>query len=174
MCVRSHLEHVSADELVPEVAHQQTAQLVLVTWCDGMMIMMMVIIMILVINYDDDEPHLEVQQGDDVLGAVVHVAHEALLDEVHLVVHLVPGPDVDLVVEGELLLVSVDPVMTLLMMTLVTVTPHLKMPRTGFHCMTWLSLAVPELSTTCGSNLRRDRGIVSVLTTRYHHPSSMS
>ena len=59
-------------------------------------------------------------------------------------------------------------------MTLVTVTPHLKMPRTGFHCMTWLSLAVPELSTTCGSNLRRDRGIVSLLTTRYHHTSSMS
>ena len=141
-----------------------------------MIMMMMVIIMILVINYDDDEPHLEVQQGDDVLGAVVHVAHETLLDEVHLVVHLVPGPDVDLVVEGELLLVSVDPVTTLLMMTLtlVTVTPHLKMPRTGFHCMTWLSLAVPELSTTCGSNLRRDRGIVSLLTTRYHHPSSMS
>ena len=169
------LEHVSTDELVPEVAHQQTAQLVLVTWCDGMMMMMMmmmVIIMILVINYDD-EPHLEVQQGDDVLGAVVHVAHETLLDEVHLIVHLVPGPDVDLVVEGELLLVSVDPVMTLLMMTLVTVTPHLKMPRTGFHCMTWLSLAVPELSTTCGSNLRRDRGIVSLLTTSYH-PSSMS
>ena len=141
-----------------------------------MIMMMMVIIMILVINYDDDdddEPHLEVQQGDDVLGAVVHVAHETLLDEVHLIVHLVPGPDVDLVVEGELLLVSVDPVTTLLMMTLVTVTPHLKMPRTGFHCMTWLSLAVPELSTTCGSNLRRDRGIVSLLTTRYH-PSSIS
>ena len=103
-----------------------------------MMMMMMVIIMILVINYDDDddEPHLEVQQGDDVLGAVVHVAHETLLDEVHLIVHLVPEPDVDLVVEGELLLVSVDPVTTLLMMTLVTVTPHLKMPRTGFHCIT--------------------------------------
>ena len=140
------------------------------------MMMMIMVIMILVINYDDDsgEPHLEVQQGDDVLGAVVHVAHETLLDEVHLIVHLVPGPDVDLVVEGELLLVSVDPVTTLLMMTLVTVTPHLKMPRTGFHCMTWLSLAVPELSTTCGSNLRRDRGIVSLLTTSYHHTSSMS
>ena len=45
---------------------------------------------------------------------------------------------------------------------------HLKMPRTGFHCMTWLSLALPEPSTTCGSNLRRDRGIVSLLTTSYH------
>ena len=51
---------------------------------------------------------------------MVHVAQEALLDEVHLIVHLVPGPDVDLVVEGELLLVSVDPVMTLPMMTLMT------------------------------------------------------
>ena len=44
---------------------------------------------------------------------------------------------------------------------------HLKMPRTGFHCMTWLSLALPEPSTTCGSNRRRDRGIVSLLTTSY-------
>ena len=50
---------------------------------------------------------------------------------------------------------------------------HLKMPRTGFHCMTWLSLALPEPSTTCGSNLRRDRGIVSLLTTS-HHPAHIS